>query len=273
MQWILTMQLSWAELVTLLALIVFVAAAMLIFWHNRKTHQTDSPEVELQRRPEIPKQGIPTRIVIGENRAQPVVTIAELQSVKEYEKGTPLDIQHASISRLTGLFQAVPSLLMAGEACGKRLMEVVISGDMARASDGNGLRAFAMGADGIKQHARLFELSNLQTMINAAAIWQAASVLVAQKHLADISKKLDEIKDGIKGISLFLDNQRKARIQSWYDYLGQAYQALQAGELPGSVRNQLENCEYDLLEIQCHLEMEYRQKVESEVKAERFGTR
>ena len=286
------MQLNLTELVMLIALVVFIVAAMLIFFHKRKPHRSDPseadvhqqleilkrhistrPDVELQPQVEILKQDIPTRIVIGENPAQPVVAIKELQSVKEYDKAKPIDIKNGSINRLTGLFQAAPSLLVAGEAYGKRVMEVVINGNLVRAADGNGLRAFAMGADGIKQHARLFEMSNLQTMINAAAIWQVASVIVAQKHLADISKKLDEIKNGIKGISLFLDNQRKARIQSTYDYLGQAYQAIQFGELPDSVRNHLENCERDLLEIQHHLEREYRQKVDNKVKDEEmFGT-
>ncbi len=97
------------------------------------------------------------------------------------------------------------------------------------AGDGNGLRAFTVIADGIKEHARVFEVENLQNMINAAAIWQIASVVVAQKHLTDINKKLDEIKDGVLGISRFLDNQRKSRIRSTYDYLGQVSQAIQGG--------------------------------------------
>jgi hypothetical protein len=165
------------------------------------------------------------------------------------------------------------ALLVAGEASGKRLMEVVINGDLVQAADGNGLRAFTMGAGGIKEHARLFDVSNLQNMINATAIWQVASVVVAQKHLADISKEFDEIKDGVLEISRFLDNQRKSRIQSTYDYLEQASHAIQAGELPESVRHQLENCERDLLEIQCHLEREFQQKVDSKVKhKEVFGT-
>ena len=66
-------------------------------------------------------------------------------------------------------------------------MEVVINGDLVQASDGDGLRAFAMESGHIKEHARLFDVQKLQNAINAAAIWQVASVVVAQKHLANAS--------------------------------------------------------------------------------------
>lgn len=96
---------------------------------------------------------------------------------------------------------------------------------------------------------------------------------MAQKHLADISAKLDEIKEGVSGISRFLDNQRRARIQSTYDYLGQARQAIQAGELPDSVRNQLESCERELAEILRHLVSELKYEATKAVEhTETFGT-
>lgn len=198
-----------------------------------------------------------------------------LPSLDKFETATPIDTQiGTSVDRLSALCQAVPSLLVAGEVSGKRLMEVVINGELVRAADGNGLRAFTMASDGIRNHARLFDVQNLQNLINTAAIWQIASVVVAQKHLADISKKLDEIKNGVLGISKFLDNQRKSRIHSTYSYLEQIHQSLQSGELPTSARHHLENCERDLLEIQHHLELEYRQKAEKKVEhRESFGTK
>src|SRR5262245_15081492 len=153
-------------------------------------------------------------------------------------------------------------------------MEVVINGDLVRAADGNGLRSFTMSSNGITQNARLYDVSNLQHILKAAAIWNVASVIVAQKHLADISMKLDEIKDGIRGISKFLDDQRKSRIRATCAYLEEVYQAIQGGDLPDAARNQLEACERDLLEIQLHLETEFRQKVDMRVKhVEMFGTK
>ncbi len=208
---------------------------------------------------------LPQRLVIGEHQSHPVVTIESSNDLAAYTAGSPIDLSSGAIGRLSALLQAAPSLLVAAEASGKRLMEVTIKGDLVRAADGNGLRAFALGERGITEQARLFDVKNLPNLINAGAVWQIASVVVAQKHLADISKKLDEINNSIKGVSQFLDNQRKARIQSTYDYLAQVYRAIQAGELSTSVRIQLESCERDLLEIHRHLVHELHQLLDQKV--------
>lgn len=273
------MRLNWLGLVSILAVTILITIAITNFiYKKRKSKQIQLPEVlvkQIEQPQEArPMHNVPTEIVIGENPIQPFVSIKALHSVSEYKKAKPLDIHSHSISRMSALIQTAPSLLVADKVHGKKIMEVMINGELVQAADRNGFRAFAMDAGHIKEQARLFELPNLQSLINTVAIWQVASVIVAQKHLADISKKLDEIKNGIKSISLFLDNQRKARIQSTYDYLVQAYQSIQAGELSDSVRNELENCERDLLEIQRHLESEYSQKIDEKVEdQEMFGTR
>lgn len=255
---------------------IAIAAAIL-----RKSKSTPPPALELnaiqvsdQIVVEQPAPQFPDRLVIGTNPDFPLVTIEAVAVTDEFQKATPLNaMSNNGISRLNSLFQAAPSLLVAGEASGKKLMEVVINGDLVRASDGNGLRAFTMNGKKISEHARLFEVENLQNMINAAAVWQLASVIVAQKHLADISRKLDEIKAGIQHISQFLNNQRKSRILATYDYLEQVHLSIKGGELPNSSRISLESCERDLLEIQNHLEMEYLQKIDKKIKhSETFGT-
>ena len=279
------MYLSWIDLLAILALLTVVAAAMCILLRKRITKSLTGPSVEetpthpavVLINEEVPTDiaaGEFTQIVIGENQDQPAITIMSMQSYDEFDKSETLDINSGPISRLDSICQAVPSLLVADKAHGIHLMKVVINGELIQASDGIGKRAMAIGKGGIKEHARLFEVSNLQNMINAAAIWQVASVIVAQKHLADISNKLDEIKRGVQNILLFLDNQRKSRIRSTYEYLSQAYMAIEAGELPLNIRNQLESCERDLLEIHSHLAMEYEQKISAKVQhKELFGTR
>jgi len=170
------------------------------------------------------------------------------------------------------MLQAVPSVLVAQQASGKQLMEVVINGKLVAAADGQGLRAFAMGPSGIIEQGRLFNVDKLQTLINATAVWQVASVLVAQKHLADISKKLEDIKKGVERISRFLDTQRKSRIRAVYDYAGQVYEALRSGEFPEHVEAELESCERDLIEIQEHLMAEFLQKSDARIQSSRLGT-
>ena len=216
----------------------------------------------------------PSAIVIGTSPDAPMITVRPLSSLSEFKSAAPLDPHgQGTLDRISPLLQAVPSLLVAQEAAGRQLMEVVVDGTLVAAADGNGLRAFAMGPKGIAEHARLFDAGDLQHMINAAALWQVASVLVAQKHLADISSKLESIQKGIAGISRFLDNQRKTRITGTYKYLLQIHAALQGGELPEAARIELESCERDLIEIQDHLMVEYRQKASEAVEVGQWGTK
>jgi hypothetical protein len=255
-------------------LLVVVGAVIFLYKKAKVQEPMIKTEIQLHTE-ELAIQTVPSRIVIGDSVSKPLLTIEAIQPNSGYVKSKRLDITSGPISRLSGMLQAVPSLLVAAEASTKSLYEVVINGDMVRAADGNGLRAMTLDSAGkIQEHAKVFEVKNLQNMINAAAVWQVASVVVAQKHLADISQKLDEIKQGVQGITRFLDNQRKSRIHATYDYMGQAYQAIQNGELPSSVRNQLEDCERDLIEIQHHLHSEYRQKLEQKVEhKETFGSK
>lgn len=264
----------------IMALLVLAGVGLGMFvMLRRKTPPIQSPEIVVPAtrvadvvQPE-PVEQIPQRIVIGEHHDHPLMTIEPLASEYDFSRGKPLEVNGELLGRLGAMLQAAPAVLIAASSSGRNLMEVVINGSLTRAADGNGLRAFAMGPKGIIEHSRLFSAQSLQNMISAAAVWQIASVIVAQKHLADINRKLEELKAGIRSISQFLDNQRKARIESTFDYLQQIYQAIGHGELSGSVRHQLESCERDLLEIQRHLEREFQQKVDDEVKhTEMFGT-
>lgn len=264
--------------ILLLGILLIVAGTWLII--RRRKHRHNQPKsTSVVKNPgflEIKKteSKVPDRIVIGSNPQLPVMTILPVSENKGLSNLKKLDTNgDKSISRLGAALQAIPSLLVAGEASGKTLMEVVINGDMVRAADGNGLRAFAMNGNKISENARLFEVDKLQNLINAAAIWQVASVVVAQKHLAEISKKLDEIKAGVEHISQFLENQRKARILSAYDYIGEIYLSIKNCEISSSSQIELERCERDLSEIQYHLEMEFRQKIDKKVEhTETWGT-
>jgi len=268
---------SWVSAVAVFILLV-CAVALWAARSRKKVSGTTTALISPQSvaQTQAPETDHPSQIIIGESPSNPLVTIEAIElSSPAYRQAKRVNHSVGALARLSSLVQAAPAVLVAGEAAGKRLMEVVVNGDLVKAADGNGLLGFTKGASGkIKEHARLFETSNLQNMINAAAIWQIASVVVAQKHLADISQKLDEIKKGVESISRFLDTQRRVRVQSTYEYLGQARMAIEAGELPASVRTELEACERDLLEIQLHLEKEFEAKIKARVEhKEMMGTK
>lgn len=259
------------EPILLFITVIAISATLFIFFRKSKTTKTST-----QRIPTSNDDKKINQIIIGTSPESPIVTIKALETDNRFENAEEFNFHDDnSINRFNSLFQAVPSLLTATESAGKQLYEVVINGELARAADGNGMRALSIGTDGkIQEHAKLFEAGKLQDMINAAAVWQIASVIVAQKHLADISAKLDEIKNSVLAISQFQKEQREARIKSIRDYLGQAYQALQYGEFSHAVRNHLESCEKDLLEIFSHLMSEYNRNLNIKVEhKETFGTK
>lgn len=126
-------------------------------------------------------------------------------------------------------------------------MEVVIKGNLVRASDGQGYRAFVVGKGGIAAQAKLLEPSSLSHLVNAAAVWKVASVLVAQKHIHDINSKLAEISVQINQVSAFQKQSRRATIEGQIDNFSQVYQVVKAGELPAIPHAEFNACELGLL--------------------------
>ena len=158
-------------------------------------------------------------IIIGEDEKHPLIEISAQYSKQEkvYKRIPHLD----ALSNIASVAaQAAPALMTAAEIANKHIMEVVIHGDLAKAADGNGLRAFSRATNGgITEHARLYHADSLSKLVNAAAVWQIASVIVAQKHLADINKKLEALQNSVDRIYDFQQTERKTRIQAIFDSL------------------------------------------------------
>lgn len=208
-----------------------------------------------------PKPTLPHAIVLGEDIQRPGVRIVPLSDEERFRAAKALPADSGLAGRLSAGLQAVPSLLVEEGHRGKQLMEVVINGELIQAKDGMGMRAWAVDANNrISEHAKLFDAENLQTMVNAAAIWQVASVVVAQKHLADISAKLDDIRKGVQDVAYFLDEERRAKVSGTYEYLELAASAIAKGELSPAIRSELESCDRELLQIQHHLQHELERR-------------
>ena len=152
-------------------------------------------------------------------------------------------------------------------------MEVSIAGEMMKAADSDGLRAMARGSDGkIVEHGRLYGTQGLKKAVSAAAVWQVASIVVAQKHMADITEKLQEISEGVRRTNEFLEAQRLSKITGTYDYLREIAQSIQDGELPDSGWKMLEPKEADLREIRNHLNSEFESSLRRATDPDTFGT-
>ncbi|WP_332605667.1 hypothetical protein [Acinetobacter sp. ESBL14] len=151
-------------------------------------------------------------IVLGEDEKNPLIEIRVVDKINEtsYTRFPHLDNLKSFASVAV---QAVPSLLTQAEFTKSSIMEVVVNGSLTSAIDGNGFRAMVKGADGkIIENARLYNADKLSSLINVAAVWQILSVVVAQKHLADINQKLDDLKEGVNRIQDFQKNDRESSI-------------------------------------------------------------
>lgn len=187
-------------------------------------------------------------LLVGRTEDAPLIkfTSAEISADVRW---TDVGDEKYGVSRLNSLLQFVPAVATATEVGTTRYMEVIINGPLAEAAEGD-YRAWTLENGKIKKHAILKDPSRLKNIVNAAALFQVASVVVAQKHLADINTKLDEIKLSVVRIYEFLQVQRQSALTGAIDYFEEAAVSVLGGEQIDSVRIQLENKESDLLIIQ-----------------------
>jgi hypothetical protein len=131
-----------------------------------------------------------------------------------------------------------------------------------------------MGAKGISEQATLFKPETLQMAAGAAMAWQLVSMVVAQKHLADINAKLKVIKTELVNISRFLSEERRAQITGAYGYFQQVFGSVAKGERDQAVRQQVEDHEANLIKVQEHLFEEFARKSQSSASSDEwFGTK
>ncbi|KGQ19769.1 hypothetical protein LF41_2271 [Lysobacter dokdonensis DS-58] len=195
----------------------------------------------------------PGSFVIKDQAGQDTFSMSDLSIHELPTSAKRLDVEKVGISRLSPLLQAAPTAALANEVSGERFMKVVVNGPLTLAKDGNGFRGFVQGTDGkITEHVRLFD-GDLSKVVNAAAVFNVASMALAQKHLADISARLDDIQQGVDQISTFQKRQRQAEIVSATQYLRQIADSVMAGEIRDVFEKQLESMELSLLGVQNHL--------------------
>ncbi len=227
-------------------------------------------EGEVLALPEEPE--IPTRLVLAVDD-EPVFAMTILDEAEGSKQVAGLS-RHAPSAfgrALEPLMQVAPSMATASMANGRQLMEVVINGPLVAAADGNGFRAMTMGASGVQQNARLFEPKALQNVANAAAIWQLASVAVAQKHLADISATLKRVEDKVAGIQSMLEEKRAALIDGALKYIHSARQAMLQGEFLDRTRDKLEDFEIQLEQAGTTLLQQIERESKSELERDTVG--
>lgn len=194
-------------------------------------------------------------LVLSTAEGQPVLSIARISDAPS-QGWYPVADSESGIGRLNPLLQVLPNLAVALNVATTNYMEVVVGkgGHLVASSSGGWFWGSVKGADGnFMAPAQLHKATQLSNLVNAAALFQIASIAVAQKHLADISQKLSEIKAGVDRIQLFQKNERKSILTGATRYFEQVAPSVLDGELSDGIRNQIEQHEASLLQVQDHL--------------------
>jgi hypothetical protein len=189
----------------------------------------------------------------GHDIHQPALTVATIPPSESINTGAMQEQDITGISRLSPLLQTLPSLATSAHVASHQYMEVIINGPLASVKDGPGFRGFSLGEKGIKEHAVLLNPDKLNQLVNAGMLLNVASAVLAQKHLADISKKLTEIVEAVREVSAFQNNERKSEIIGAIQYLQQITPVVLEGQCSPAIRQKLEDIEVQFSALQDHL--------------------
>lgn len=189
----------------------------------------------------------------GHDIHQPALTVATIPPSESINTGSMQEQDVTGISRLSPLLQTLPSLATSAHVASHQYMEVIINGPLASVKDGPGFRGFSLGEKGIKEHAVLLSPDKLSQLVNAGMLLNVASAVLAQKHLADISKKLTEIVESVREVSAFQNNARKSEIIGAIQYLQQITPVIIEEQCSPAIRQKLEDIEVQFSALQAHL--------------------
>ena len=250
-----------------------IALAGGIWWLRRPkgAHPAKAPAPQA-----TPEPVMASRIIVGVSPDQPAFELAMSVDEAAFDRAAPVPTNGrlGLMSRLSAGLQAVPSLLVQQAHQGRHLMEVVINNPLAKAPSGAHYLPWARGADNkIIEQAKLLKPEGLSSLVNGAMIWQVASVVVAQKHLADISAKLDELKQGIDDLKDQFQDKLDGDIEGTYRYLRSVAKLLERGEVNEATRNELESCRRELLQIESGLIKMFKRRLDQAIEhKETVGT-
>lgn len=249
---------EWMGGITVLAIAAIIAVAG---WTRIRAYASKAPaqgakqhSLPVTEAPELQDQA-PIEYQWAASEAHPPAVTLRLSGdlAAVTRKRIALDLNSSGISRMAPLLQALPTVATAAAFQSGQFMEVIVNGQLAEAAGGL-LHPFARGEGGkIGALAKLKDPAALSGVINGALVFQAVSVIVAQKHLADISCKLTELKKGVDDIKEHLEGARRHTVLAIIDAIEQRVAEIQAGHLDSHWLGQLNLNDQELVKIQGHL--------------------
>lgn len=216
-------------------------------------------------------------LIVTNKKNETMLSFSNLSelSLSAQENWKSIKVDQVEISRFNSLLQTVPNLTTAHNVNKTKYMEVVINGPLTKAKNGVGYRLQTRGVDGkITENGKLFSPDKLSKLVKFSAIYNIASVAVAQKHLADINVKLNEIKGIVESINSFQVDERESKIKGTILYFEQISNSVMNGKPLDSILHQIEAKECELLGIQTHIlkDIDTQNKKENLEDSDTFGT-
>lgn len=138
------------------------------------------------------------------------------------QAGADAELELKSISQLNHWFSCLPAAATAAAGNSSQLMTCSFEfSQLVQAKDGSGALGSVLkpGSNQIGAQARFQEAENLKSMVNANLVFNLASQILAQKHLADINERLQAIEQKVDAIQTHLENSRFAEIQTLHEHL------------------------------------------------------
>ena len=138
-----------------------------------------------------------------------------------------------SISQLNHWLGTLPVAATAISGNSSQLMTCSFEfSQLVQAKDGSGAIGAVLkpGTNKIGAQARFQEAENLKSMVNVNLLFNLASQLLAQKHLADINERLQVIEQKVDAIKNYLEAERFSKIQTLRERLHIIAQLLSSGD-------------------------------------------
>ncbi len=210
------------------------------------------------------------RLEIQNETGELALSISEIADPRPQRWTSVNESDNDSISRLNPLLSAVPLAAIGENIATTKYMVVQCTGALTKAVDGEGLRAIVRDGKKILEQARLFSPEQLTRIVTVGAVWQIASIVVAQKHLHDINEKLQVIGRKVEEIHKFQKNERISKILTCRKYFQQIYEDIKQENLSTNTQISIElQCvKMQEIEEQLCLEME---GIAREVSENQFG--
>jgi hypothetical protein entcl_0677 len=153
------------------------------------------------------------------NKFQNLITASSPpQPVKKYSEDVSTDEQESQkdsdISRVSQIFSNTTGVITSSELATGNYIQCTVSPELlAKVKDNpNLLRGVIVENGRLAEHAKFLKPKNLQKIVTSGVLFNVLSTIVAQKHLADISKKLSDIQNSIDQILKDIEFKEQSKI-------------------------------------------------------------